>query len=1369
MSVLNRSSFSSSAFAQFSQVNGLHIRLSLRRLANPCFLRRCSSFKDTPIRQVEQSSTNEKEPGCDPTSPIAQEETENKSRIKILFARDVLAEGRSNRTENSENQYGSFQTDISKPPAVSSFPKVVTKPLVSTKRWLTKSKSGIGNVATSNNKWKVIKGENPPVKILEKDDSYQRVTQIIEEFVLQTSSKSTRDECAIPKGYDINGTNESTLCEASVHGIERSTNDYTKNVSEKPSSETSDDTSIAESKSDNEISLQPEFNSAEMRINDLGIQMISANLYDQIFQYSKSEKSNENIEKDGRSLALSIEHLKEQQLWSKKNSRNADVLLKLPELNGTNINEHFKSIAEKQGKPYKDLLHKLTHNELPPQPKIFVFSEGWTKYYPDGTSSRVDVPDCDAFVFDVEVCVTNGDRPTLASAVSDKHWYSWCSRHLVNRTEDDTEALNIVATANPTASSHGSEDENILREETALGVRKKGNEMVLDDLIPFGGVDPKGNNRTDGPARIIVGHNVSYDRVRIREQYYIPDYPLRFLDTMSLHIAVSGLVQEQRAMVMKNSAAKKKIYLPWMHVGCMNNLNEVHKFYCNSEGLKKQTRDVFVTGSLEDIRGDFQNLMAYCAKDVEATQQVLVNLLPLFYERCPHPVTFSGVLEMGSCFLPINHNWNKYIERSEHQYHKTQGALTEKLSQRAVEALGLLTDKQYRKDPWLWNLDWQVSTKLKMQGKTTPNWYKKLCKTTGEKEGSPEPSNMSTSLRVVPKLLRLTWKGYPLHHELEYGWGFLKPKYSTMKAYKESLADEEERIDANNEFPTEEFYQICPKSVQSNMGNDGNALPETQSEWEELLYGGSKVNNKRTPSVKQNIKSVDNTEEVPIDVGIPGVQFFRLPHKNGPNNNVGNPLAKDFLGKVENGTLSSQIHEVAELVLRTTKSIAYWRNARDRILSQNTVWLDEDHLPAATLLSEEYQRSGQYGAIVPQVVVCGTVTRRAVERTWLTASNARLDRIGSELKAMVTAPPGYHFVGADVDSQELWIAALLGDSSLSRIHGGTAMSWMTLQGSKAEGTDLHSKTASTASITRDQAKVINYGRIYGAGLRFLRTLLTQYNPSMGPAESRQRAEAIMMTTKGEKGWRLSEEGCRLVADVLGRPKEVDQPEKAFKRKKVYALLRELSRRFPEHSSTFADFTDSPPVWTGGSESHTFNCLEYIVKQDHPISPVLGAAIPRPLEPHYVGSQHMTSRMNWVVQSSAVDYLHLMAVSMRWLAQRYDIDMRFSISIHDEVRYLVSSKDRHRAALALQITNLLTRALFADRVGMPDLPLAVAFFSSVDLDKVLRKDPQSACVTPSNPHGLKDAYGVEEGTPLTIYELLELVQTLEKQDGDVVGA
>ena len=36
---------------------------------------------------------------------------------------------------------------------------------------------------------------------------------------------------------------------------------------------------------------------------------------------------------------------------------------------------------------------------------------------------------------------------------------------------------------------------------------------------------------------------------------------------------------------------------------------------------------------------------------------------------------------------------------------------------------------------------------------------------------------------------------------------------------------------------------------------------------------------------------------------------------------------------------------------------------------------------------------------------------------------------------MVQAPSGYCFVGADVDSQELWIASILADAQYAGIHG----------------------------------------------------------------------------------------------------------------------------------------------------------------------------------------------------------------------------------------------------------------------------------------------------------------------------------------------
>lgn len=49
--------------------------------------------------------------------------------------------------------------------------------------------------------------------------------------------------------------------------------------------------------------------------------------------------------------------------------------------------------------------------------------------------------------------------------------------------------------------------------------------------------------------------------------------------------------------------------------------------------------------------------------------------------------------------------------------------------------------------------------------------------------------------------------------------------------------------------------------------------------------------------------------------------------------------------------------------------------------------------------------------------------------------SSQRDRVGSELKAMVQVPPGYHLVGADVDSQELWIAAVLGEAHFAGMHG----------------------------------------------------------------------------------------------------------------------------------------------------------------------------------------------------------------------------------------------------------------------------------------------------------------------------------------------
>lgn len=58
------------------------------------------------------------------------------------------------------------------------------------------------------------------------------------------------------------------------------------------------------------------------------------------------------------------------------------------------------------------------------------------------------------------------------------------------------------------------------------------------------------------------------------------------------------------------------------------------------------------------------------------------------------------------------------------------------------------------------------------------------------------------------------------------------------------------------------------------------------------------------------------------------------------------------------------------------------------------------------------------------------------------------------------------------------------------------------------------------------------------------------------------------------------------------------------------------------------------------------------------------------------------------------------------------------------------------------------------MGLNDLPQSVAFFTSVEVDTVLRKEANADCITPSNPHGLSKGYGIPAGESLDIWKTLE---------------
>jgi DNA polymerase gamma 1 len=811
----------------------------------------------------------------------------------------------------------------------------------------------------------------------------------------------------------------------------------------------------------------------------------------------------------------------------------------------------------------------------------------------------VDAPDEEMLCFDTEVMWKESSFAVMACAVSPTNWYAWLSPWLVGESENDRH------------------------------------------LIPLG--DPK-------KPRIIVGHNIGYDRARIAEEYDIKQSNNNFLDTMSLHVAVNGMCSRQRPTWMKhrknrelrdkiagetdsaelaallgNKSLTEEEEELWVGRSSVNSLRDVAKFHLDVT-IDKAQRDQFGELDRAGVREKLDELLDYCAADVAVTHRVYKIVFPNFLEVCPHPVSFAALRHLSSVILPVNKSWESYINNAEATYHKLSDAVQERLIALTEKALEIKGDaEKWSTDPWLKQLDWSGQEIRMVKGKKKndpprpaarqkmpgmPQWYKDLFV---KKDG---PIGLTVRTRIAPLLLRLAWDGHPLVWSDKYGWTF--------------------------KVPLQDVHKYKQKQMQECTFDENDPI----------------LRNDRS-----------------------GVHF-KLPHKDGPAARCANPMAKGYMPYFEQGILSSEFAYAKE-ALEMNASCSYWISARDRIMSQMVVYES-----AGAKGPDQVPNESETGYILPQVIPMGTVTRRAVENTWLTASNAKANRVGSELKSMVKAPPGYCFVGADVDSEELWIASLVGDAQF-KLHGGNAVGFMTLEGTKAAGTDLHSRTAAILGITRNDAKVFNYGRIYGAGLKFASTLLRQFNPGLSETETTKVASNLYRATKGTK-----------------------------------------TNRKTLHKRSF---------WRGGTESFVFNKLEEFAEQERPRTPVLGAGITEALMSRFVSQGgFMTSRINWAIQSSGVDYLHLIIISMDYLIRRFNIDARLAITVHDEIRYVVRDEDKYRAAMALQISNVWTRAMFSQQMGINDLPQSCAYFSAVDIDHVLRKEVDMDCITPSHrekiPHG-----------------------------------
>jgi DNA polymerase gamma 1 len=281
--------------------------------------------------------------------------------------------------------------------------------------------------------------------------------------------------------------------------------------------------------------------------------------------------------------------------------------LELPPLDGDVIT-YLNDVAQKQCEPYKQYSMNLSTLKPSPMPKEWRLSSGWTRY--DTISSgaaakgeRVSAPLGNAMVFDVEVNFRESQYPVIAVALCYENvqqdgqdpdstfvngvWYSWCSSNLV--------------------SLPGSRESIYKR---------------VNELIPLSRRKP----------HLIVGHNICYDRARLECEYTFEESNNRFLDTMSMHISLNGLTAAQKRLLLKlrkatalGTASEEKLVRirdMWTKVAALNSLKDVYRLYIKKE-LDKTARDLFVEGSLEDIKENAQDCFRYCAADVLATLEVL--------------------------------------------------------------------------------------------------------------------------------------------------------------------------------------------------------------------------------------------------------------------------------------------------------------------------------------------------------------------------------------------------------------------------------------------------------------------------------------------------------------------------------------------------------------------------------------------------------------------------------------------------------------------------------------------------------------------------------------------------------------------------
>jgi DNA polymerase gamma 1 len=693
--------------------------------------------------------------------------------------------------------------------------------------------------------------------------------------------------------------------------------------------------------------------------------------------------------------------------------------LPIPALKADNVIDHFEVIAKEQLGDYPELAEEFAKAELlsVPPAEVIRYDAGWTRYELVDNEWVVtnESPKERAFTFDTETYVHGGAYPIIGTALSAKAYYLWLAKELLepNTPEEEWDQHNLIPLA--------------------------------EDCF-------------------VVGHNISYDRVRCANAYTLKtNKPENFyFDTLSAHIAVAGLASGQRWLytltnkdpdLLTEEEKRRLRYRPrWVDEGSTNSLVATYNFHVyeprkffneNAQPLDegdKVVRKIFVDATtLHQINAMLEDCVIYALKDAFYTAELFQSIWPKYRECSPTMVHLAGHYFLNGSRVSVADNWYKWIKQVDEAY---DGALEEvqMIAQELAEELYSEWRKLFdqdpnkaevwvRKDPWRTQMDWTVGS-AKGKYAYIPNWYRPYKK---------DPDfRVTTKSKLLHFLLRLSWTGKPLTWVDGDAWCFL-----------------------NNEGDLEKIPH--PKNPGDNVG--GVLTKEFVKDAE---VGRLDSDN---PKAKRVLEIANATS---YWTGVRNRVHERIIAK------VANPYGEDALLMAPNilvhGTVTRRTVENLLVVMCSTKSWRIGTELKSRFAAPDG-WkivmadFDGQEMSIASIYADMWEGNFIGASPLSYTVLSGSKESGTDSHTALSRAIFKKEYEG--------------------------------------------VTWENGKMSK-DGRPIEKDHKSLLGSCRDVSKIVNFSVLYGAGVRTTANSIQRVFPERSPAELRKFAQQALATKKGIK-------------------------------------------------------------------------------------------------------------------------------------------------------------------------------------------------------------------------------------------------------------